>query len=57
MTFELKGSVRADEVVKVPLFGPPDQVRLEDVARRTQARRAQIAFDSDGIYAIYTGAE
>ena len=45
MTFELKGGVRADHLVKVPLFGPPGQVRLDDVT--IDNAPAQIGFDGD----------
>src|SRR5262249_25368064 len=31
MTFELEGSVRAASETKIPLFGPPSQVRIDDV--------------------------
>ena len=32
MTFELKGTVRANEDRKIPLFGPPTQMRLDDLS-------------------------
>lgn len=54
MTFELKGTIRPDEMIKVPLFGPPDQVRIEDVT--INGAPAQIAFDSDH-YSLYTSAK
>lgn len=53
MTFELKGSVRArpGEIVKVPLFGPPSQVRLDGVT--IDGSPAAIGFDSDR-YHLFT---
>jgi hypothetical protein len=54
MTFELKGSVRAHEIQKIPLFGPPDQVQLEDVT--LNGAPAQIGFEGDH-YFVFTGAK
>lgn len=50
IAFELKGAVRADETLKVPLFGPPDQIRLDDVT--VNGAPAQITFDGDRYYAF-----
>lgn len=54
MTFELKGGVRANEMLKVPLVGPPDQVRLDDVT--VNGAPASIAFDGDRYY-VFTNAK
>jgi hypothetical protein len=54
MAFEVKGGVRANETQKVPLFGPPGQVRLEDVT--VNGAPAQISFDGDRYY-VFTGAK
>lgn len=54
MTFELRGSVRTEnyrEQVKVPLFGPPGQVRLDDVT--INGAPAPIGFDGDR-YHVFT---
>jgi hypothetical protein len=53
MTFELKGSVRANETIKVPLFGPPGQVRLDDVT--IDGAAASIGFDGDRFH-VFTSA-
>ncbi|MBX3222825.1 MAG: hypothetical protein KF795_20090 [Labilithrix sp.] len=53
MTFELKGGVRANEQIKVPLFGPPGQVRLDDVT--IDGAPAAIGFDGDR-YHVFTSA-
>lgn len=53
MTFEMKGAVRANETQKVPLFGPPDQVRLDDIT--VNGAPAQISFDGDRYY-VFTNA-
>ena len=50
IAFELKGGVRADETLKVPLFGPPDQIRLDDVT--VNGAPAQLTFDGDRYYAF-----
>jgi hypothetical protein len=50
MTFELKGTVRADEDQKIPLFGPPSQVRLDDLSM--DGGRPTVTFDSDRYYLI-----
>ena len=52
MTFELRGGVRAKEEIKIPLFGPPGQVRLDDVT--IDGAPAAIAFDTEH-YAVFTG--
>jgi hypothetical protein len=53
MAFELKGGVRANEQIKIPLFGPPGQVRLDDVT--IDGTPAAIGFDSDR-YHVFTSA-
>jgi len=53
MSFELKGGVRANEQIKVPLFGPPGQVRLDDVT--IDGVPAAIGFDGDR-YHVFTSA-
>jgi hypothetical protein len=50
MTFELKGTVRANEDQKIPLFGPPSQVRLDDLSM--DGGHPTITFDSDRYYLI-----
>ncbi len=56
MTFELKGGVRTPTEqgqIKVPLFGPPGQVRLDDVT--IDGAPATLGFDGDR-YHVFTGA-
>ena len=53
MTFELRGGVRAREQIKVPLFGPPGEVRLDDVT--IDGAPAAIGFDGDR-YHVFTAA-
>ncbi|MBX3226692.1 MAG: hypothetical protein KIT84_39275 [Labilithrix sp.] len=55
MSFELKGTIRdkQGEAIKVPLFGPPDQVRLDDVT--VNGAPAQVSFDGERYY-VYTSA-
>jgi len=53
MTFELKGGVRANEQIKVPLFGPPGQVRIDDVT--IDGAPAPVGFDGDR-YHVFTSA-
>jgi len=50
MTFELKGTVRADEEQKIPLFGPPSQLRLDDLSM--DGGRPVVTFDSERYYLI-----
>lgn len=50
ISFELRGQVRAHEETKVPLFGPPTQVRLEDVT--IDGAHATISFDSERYYLL-----
>src|SRR5881394_3090267 len=50
MSFELHGSVRGKGEQKIPLVGPPSQVRLEDVT--IDGARATITFDGDHYYVI-----
>ncbi len=51
--FDLTGDVLADGPVAVPLFGPPDQVRIEDATENGHA--ASIGFE-DSHYYLYTAA-
>jgi hypothetical protein len=56
MSFELKGGVRAanlGEQIKVPLFGPPGQVRVDDVT--IDGAPAPIGFDGDR-YHVFTSS-
>ncbi len=55
MTFELRGGIRSrdKDPTKVPLFGPPNQVRLDNVT--IDGAPAQIGFESDSYY-LYTSA-
>ena len=50
MSFELKGTVRANEDQKIPLFGPPSQVRLDDLSM--DGGHPTVTFDSDRYYLI-----
>jgi len=50
LTFEMTGSVRAKEEQKIPLFGPPSQVRLDDLT--IDGARPTITFDNDRYYLI-----
>ncbi len=50
ITFELRGTVRAKEDQKIPLFGPPGQVRLDDLAM--DGGRPTISFDNDRYYLL-----
>ena len=50
MTFELKGTVRANEDQKIPLFGPPSQVRLDDLSM--DGGRPTVTFDNDRYYLL-----
>ena len=50
MTFELRGTVRANEDQKIPLFGPPSQVRLDDLSM--DGGRPTVTFDSERYYLI-----
>jgi hypothetical protein len=50
MTFELKGTVRAHEDQKIPLFGPPSQVRFDDLSM--DGGRPTITFDNEHYYLI-----
>lgn len=51
MTFELRGEVRAKEERKIPLFGPPGQVRLDDVT--IDGAPAAVTFDAEH-YSVLT---
>lgn len=50
MTFELRGSVRANEDQKIPLFGPPSQLRLDDLSM--DGGRPTVTFDNERYYLI-----
>lgn len=50
LTFELRGTVRSKEEQKIPLFGPPGQVRLDDLVM--DGGRPSITFDSDKYYLL-----
>lgn len=50
LTFELKGTVRADEDQKIPLFGPPSQLRLDDLSM--DGGRPTVTFDNERYYLI-----
>lgn len=52
--FELEGGVLADGPVAVPLFGPPDKVRLDAVTE--DGRPAAIGFEGDH-YFVYTSSK
>ncbi|MEO6420932.1 MAG: hypothetical protein ABIP39_16080, partial [Polyangiaceae bacterium] len=53
LSFELEGTVHADEAVAVPLFGPPGQVRIDHATEDGHA--AAISFD-DKHYFFITSA-
>ena len=50
MTFELHGTVRADEDQKIPLFGPPSQIRLDDLSM--EGGRPTVTFDNERYYLL-----
>jgi hypothetical protein len=50
MSFELKGSVRSIEDQKIPLFGPPSQLRLDDLSM--DGGRPTVTFDNDRYYLL-----
>lgn len=50
VAFELTGGVRSKEEQRIPLFGPPSDVRLDDVS--LDGGRAAITFDSDRYYVL-----
>jgi hypothetical protein len=50
MTFELKGTVRAHEEQKIPLFGPPSQLRLDDLSM--DGGLPTVTFDTERYYLI-----
>ncbi|MDB4945296.1 MAG: hypothetical protein JWP97_4830 [Labilithrix sp.] len=50
LTFELRGTVLAKEDQKIPLFGPPSQVRLDDLSMDGGA--PNLTFDSDRYYLV-----
>lgn len=51
LTFELTGEVRAKQEQKIPLFGPPGQVRLDDVT--IDGARASIGMEGEN-YVLFT---
>jgi hypothetical protein len=53
LTFELEGAVLADGPVAIPLFGPPDKVRVEAVTE--DGRPAAVSFDDEG-YFLHTAS-
>ncbi|AKV03595.1 hypothetical protein AKJ09_10258 [Labilithrix luteola] len=55
LSFELHGSVRAKGEQKIPLFGPPSQVRLEDVT--LDGAHATIGFDGDHYVLLTSGSK
>jgi hypothetical protein len=50
LSFELKGAVRANEEQKIPLFGTPSELRLDELSM--DGGRPTITFDSDRYYLI-----
>ena len=54
LRFELEGSVLADGAVAVPLFGPPDKVRLDAVTE--DGKPAAIGFEGDH-YFVHTASK
>ncbi len=51
IAFELTGEVRAKEEQRIPLFGPPGQVRLDDVT--IDGARASVGMEGDS-YVLFT---
>lgn len=54
LTFALDGAVLADHPVPVPLFGPPNKVRLEGV--KEDGKPAAVGFEGDHYY-VMTGSK
>lgn len=50
LTFELRGTTRANEDQKIPLFGPPTQVRLDELS--LDGGRPTVTFDSERYYLL-----
>jgi hypothetical protein len=50
LSFELRGAVRSGHEEKIPLFGPPGQVRLDEVT--LDGARPHVSFDSDHYYLV-----
>ena len=50
LTFELRGTTRANEDQKIPLFGPPTQVRLDDLSM--DGGRPTVTFDNERYYLL-----
>jgi len=50
LTFEVRGTTRANEDQKIPLFGPPSQVRLDDLTM--DGGRPTVTFDSERYYLL-----
>ncbi len=50
LTFELRGTTRANEDQKIPLFGPPAQVRLDDLSM--DGGRPTVTFDNERYYLL-----
>jgi hypothetical protein len=53
LAFDLKGTVLVDGPTKVPLFGPPDQVRLDNVL--LDGAPSVVGFEDDHFFALVTG--
>ncbi|MGZ3454632.1 MAG: hypothetical protein ACXWUG_19240 [Polyangiales bacterium] len=54
LTFTLEGAVLADHAVPVPLFGPPNKVRIEGV--KEDGKPAAVGFEGDHYY-VMTGSK
>jgi len=54
LTFELEGTVLADSPVAVPLFGPPDKVRVDSVTEG--GKPVPVGFEGDHYY-VFTGSK
>lgn len=55
LTFQLTGTALADHPVAVPLFGPPNKVRLEGVTDGDQP--AAVGFEGDHYFVMTRGGE
>jgi hypothetical protein len=54
LTFELEGTVLAEHPIAVPLFGPPDKVRVDGVTEG--GKPVPVGFEGDHYY-VFTGAK
>jgi hypothetical protein len=52
LTFEIEGAVLAESAVPIPLFGPPDRVRIENAT--VDGAAASIGFEGDHYY-LFSG--